>query len=257
GCGGAEGNVPDWPVYVALGDSLTAGRDDPGPGGGRIGWARRLAGLLTTRTSVPCTLTNLATDGAGVAAVLERQLPAVAGIGPDLVSVTVGMNDIRDPGFTEDRFAAGLGALHAPGHGRDHAAAGRAGGAVASAAAARQRHHPGAGRWPGGALPGHLGDARGQRPWPVRAGPDPSQRRRPPADGGGVRRSAAGAGRIGCGACQPTRARSGPAGSPPPCTACSAPNSRWCSRSRLPTTRWISASTCGAGMPSRTTPGCT
>jgi lysophospholipase L1-like esterase len=103
--------VPDWPVYVALGDSLTAGRDDPGPGGGRIGWARRLAGLLTTRTSVPCTLTNLATDGAGVAAVLERQLPALAGIGPDLVSVTVGMNDIRDPGFTEDRFAAGLGAL--------------------------------------------------------------------------------------------------------------------------------------------------
>jgi lysophospholipase L1-like esterase len=89
--------VPDWPVYVALGDSLTAGRDDPGPGGGRIGWARRLAGLLTTRTSVPCTLTNLATDGAGVAAVLERQLPALAGIGPDLVSVTVGMNDIRDP----------------------------------------------------------------------------------------------------------------------------------------------------------------
>jgi lysophospholipase L1-like esterase len=107
----AEGNVPDWSVYVALGDSLTAGRDDPGPGGARIGWARRLAGTLTTRTTVPCTLTNLATDGADVTAVLERQLPAVAGIGPDLVSVTVGMNDIRDPGFTEERFAAGLSAL--------------------------------------------------------------------------------------------------------------------------------------------------
>jgi hypothetical protein len=67
--------VPDWPVYVALGDSLTAGRDDPGPGGGRIGWARRLAGLLTTRTSVPCTLTNLATDGAGVAACSSVSCP--------------------------------------------------------------------------------------------------------------------------------------------------------------------------------------
>jgi lysophospholipase L1-like esterase len=103
--------VPNWPVYIAVGDSLTAGRDDHGPDGGRIGWARRLAGLLTTRTAVPCTLTNLATDGAGVAAVLERQLPALAGIVPDLVSVTVGMNDIRDPGFTEERFAADLGAL--------------------------------------------------------------------------------------------------------------------------------------------------
>jgi lysophospholipase L1-like esterase len=103
--------VLNWSHYVALGDSLTAGRDDPGPGGGRIGWARRLAGILTTRTGVPCTLTNLATDGAAVAAVLERQLPSVAGIGPDLVSVTVGMNDIRDPGFSEERFAAGLGQL--------------------------------------------------------------------------------------------------------------------------------------------------
>jgi len=103
--------VPNWPVYIAVGDSLTAGRDDRGPDGGRIGWARRLAGLLTARTAVPCTLTNLATDGAGVAAVLERQLPALAGIVPDLVSVTVGMNDIRDPDFTEEGFAAGLDVL--------------------------------------------------------------------------------------------------------------------------------------------------
>jgi lysophospholipase L1-like esterase len=43
--------------------------------------------------------------------VLERQLPSVAGLGPDLVSVTVGMNDIRDPGFTPERFTAELGLL--------------------------------------------------------------------------------------------------------------------------------------------------
>jgi lysophospholipase L1-like esterase len=100
-----------WGRYVALGDSLTAGRDDHGPEGGRIGWARRLAGMLSVRTAVLCTLTNLAVDGASVGAVLERQLPAVAGIGPDLVSVTVGMNDIRDPAFSEERFADGLGEL--------------------------------------------------------------------------------------------------------------------------------------------------
>jgi lysophospholipase L1-like esterase len=100
-----------WSNYVALGDSLTAGRDDHDAGGLRIGWARRLAGILSARTDVPCALTNLAADGASVAAVLERQLPATAQIGPDLVSVTVGMNDIREPGFSVGRFAAELGRL--------------------------------------------------------------------------------------------------------------------------------------------------
>ena len=100
-----------WSRYVALGDSLTAGRDDHEPGGARVGWARRLAGILTARTAVPCGLINLAADGADVTAVLERQLPSVARFGPDLVSVTVGMNDIRDPGFSQDRFAAELGRL--------------------------------------------------------------------------------------------------------------------------------------------------
>ena len=104
----------NWPNYVALGDSLTAGRDDHGPRGTRIGWARRLAGILSTRTAVPCALTNLAEDGASVAAVLEWQLPALTRLRPDypdLVSVTVGMNDIREPAFSEERFAAELGVL--------------------------------------------------------------------------------------------------------------------------------------------------
>jgi lysophospholipase L1-like esterase len=35
----------------------------------------------------------------------------VARIRPDLVSVTVGMNDIREPAFCEERFAAELGWL--------------------------------------------------------------------------------------------------------------------------------------------------
>jgi lysophospholipase L1-like esterase len=101
----------NWANYVALGDSLTAGRDDHGPGGARIGWARRLAGILSARTAVRCQLTNLAADGASVGLVLERQLPEAARIRPDLASVTVGMNDIRDPGFSEERFAAGVGRL--------------------------------------------------------------------------------------------------------------------------------------------------
>ena len=97
--------------YVALGDSLTAGRDDHGPDGVRIGWARRLARILTARGGVPCALTNLAFDGASVAMVVERQLPALARLRPDLVSLTAGMNDIRDPAFDPEAFAAGLGVL--------------------------------------------------------------------------------------------------------------------------------------------------
>ena len=106
-----------WPRYVALGDSLTAGRDDLGPGDVRIGWARRLAGMLGERTGVPCTLANLARDGASVEAVLAWQLPslepaaAVEAWRPDLVSVTVGMNDIRDPEFEPGRFAVGVARL--------------------------------------------------------------------------------------------------------------------------------------------------
>ena len=65
----------------------------------------------TARTAVRCTLTNLAADGASAGVVLEWQLPSVTGLGPDLVSVTVGMNDIRDPGFGQERFAAELGLL--------------------------------------------------------------------------------------------------------------------------------------------------
>ena len=100
-----------WSNYVALGDSLTAGRDDHEPDGARIGWARRLAEILRARTAAPVGLTNLAAVGASVTDVLQRQLPLVAGLGPDLVSVTVGMNDIRDPGFSEPVFADLVGRL--------------------------------------------------------------------------------------------------------------------------------------------------
>ncbi len=100
-----------WRVYVALGDSLTAGRGDPGPDGQPVGWARRLAGILTERTSHRCAVTNLAVDGATLADVLGRQLPLLDGVCPDLVSATVGMNDIRGRDFSVHAFAAEVGVL--------------------------------------------------------------------------------------------------------------------------------------------------
>ena len=100
-----------WSTYVALGDSLSAGRGDEGRDGRPVGWAQRLADVLSVRTAVRCRLINLAADGATVGQVLAEQLPAVAAYGPDLVSVTVGMNDIRVRGFDELSFKAGFGQL--------------------------------------------------------------------------------------------------------------------------------------------------
>jgi lysophospholipase L1-like esterase len=94
-----------------LGDSFTVGRGDEGRDGRPVGWAQRLADVLSVRTAVRCGLINLAVDGATVGQVLAEQLPAVAACRPDLVSVTVGMNDIRVRGFDELSFKADLGQL--------------------------------------------------------------------------------------------------------------------------------------------------
>ncbi len=100
-----------WSTYVALGDSLTAGRGDEGRDGRPVGWAQRLADILSVRTTVRCRLINLAVDGATIGQVRAKQLPGVSACRPDLVSVTVGMNDIRSRGFDEMNFKAGLGQL--------------------------------------------------------------------------------------------------------------------------------------------------
>jgi lysophospholipase L1-like esterase len=72
--------------------------------GRRVGWARRLAERLSGTSSVPCEFTNLARDGASVADVLANQVGQVEPAA-DLVSVTVGMNDIRIPRYSEQDFA--------------------------------------------------------------------------------------------------------------------------------------------------------
>lgn len=91
-----------WSTFVALGDSLSAGRGDPDVDGRLMGWPVRLSDLLG------CSLTNLAADRATTTQVLSEQLPALGAFEPDLVSVTVGMNDIRAPEFTGEAFAAEL-----------------------------------------------------------------------------------------------------------------------------------------------------
>lgn len=91
-------------TYVALGDSLTAGRGDLDNGKRPVGWAQRLCRMLEERSGQSYEFINLGVPHATVAEVAADQVPVLAGAGADLVTVWAGMNDIRG-GFEPGVFA--------------------------------------------------------------------------------------------------------------------------------------------------------
>lgn len=104
--------LAEWRRYVALGDSLTEGVGDPGPGGRLRGWADRLAeGLEVDGFEYH----NLARLGARTSDVREKQLTIAEELRPDLASVVTGMNDAISPGLDldalHDELAAVVGRL--------------------------------------------------------------------------------------------------------------------------------------------------
>lgn len=96
-----------WSRYVALGDSMTEGLGDPGPDGGLIGWADRLAALLSAHSG-DFTYANLAVRGRKLADIAGPQIEAGLELAPDLVSIIGGGNDILRPGADPDALAAEL-----------------------------------------------------------------------------------------------------------------------------------------------------
>ena len=76
-------------LYVALGDSFTAGTGCP-PG---EAWPDRLASGAARAQPVGLAFRNLAVEGATSAQVLE-QLPEALELEPDLVTVVCGANDV-------------------------------------------------------------------------------------------------------------------------------------------------------------------
>ncbi|MDL4815588.1 SGNH/GDSL hydrolase family protein [Actinomadura opuntiae] len=88
-------------AMVVLGDSVAEGRDDPGPAGGWLGWAGRLARRLGVP---PGDVLNVSDAGATIEDVVRDQLPAVRAARPRLVMLGCGMNDALN-GF--ERAAAG------------------------------------------------------------------------------------------------------------------------------------------------------
>ena len=75
--------------YVALGDSYTIGTSVKQ----RDRWPNQL--VRTLRPDADLTLVqNLATNGASTADLIAKQLPALDGLDPDVVSLLIGVNDV-------------------------------------------------------------------------------------------------------------------------------------------------------------------
>ena len=118
---------PRWRRYVAIGDSFTEGLWDV-PGGGPTrtgqkrdpalacrGWADLLAAHLAERTAEhpdaahePFRYANLAIRGRLLEPIVRDQLPHALGLGPDLVSIVGGGNDLLRPAADPDALAARL-----------------------------------------------------------------------------------------------------------------------------------------------------
>jgi acyl-CoA thioesterase-1 len=78
-------------VYVALGDSAAQGVGASSPEHGYVGL---LADRLRERTGRPVLVVNLSVSGAQVEDVVRDQLPRLAGLSPDVVTVAAGGNDV-------------------------------------------------------------------------------------------------------------------------------------------------------------------
>ncbi len=96
-----------WSRYVAIGDSFTEGIGDPEPRspGGHRGWADRVAEVLADGTD-DFAYANLAIRGRLLQQILDEQVDAALALRPDLVTVSMGGNDIIRPGTDPDEVAA-------------------------------------------------------------------------------------------------------------------------------------------------------
>ena len=80
--------------FVALGDSFTEGLDDSrADQAGYLGWADRFAQMLAAQQP-GLRYANLAVRGKVLGQVADDQVPQAIGMGPDLVSLAAGGNDL-------------------------------------------------------------------------------------------------------------------------------------------------------------------
>ena len=82
-----EGSV----LYVAIGDSAALGIGASSP---RAGYVGIVADAIAARTGREVRVRNLSIDGATLDVVLREQLPRLAGLQPDVVTLGIGANDV-------------------------------------------------------------------------------------------------------------------------------------------------------------------
>jgi lysophospholipase L1-like esterase len=107
---GRRRGLNDLKLYVAIGDSATEGLFDPDGNGGNRGWADRLAEHLA-RQNPGMHYANLAVRGRRTHEILEEQLEPGLALGPDLVSVVAGMNDVLRPSLDLEQVIDDIDAM--------------------------------------------------------------------------------------------------------------------------------------------------
>ncbi|MGW1737565.1 SGNH/GDSL hydrolase family protein [Nocardia sp. NPDC001965] len=96
-----------WRRYAVLGDSIARGVGDASAGYRDIGWADRVAEVLTA-VDPGVTYLNTGRIGATSGQMLDEQLARVLDFRPDLVHVSCGGNDLFHPGGDQNRLRANL-----------------------------------------------------------------------------------------------------------------------------------------------------
>jgi lysophospholipase L1-like esterase len=104
---------PRFRRYVALGDSSTAGIDDPDGAGGYLGWSQRFARQVAGH-SPGLQYANFAARGLTTAEVRAGQLAPALALRPDLATVFCGTNDVTGRRFDPAAVGADLAALFGP-----------------------------------------------------------------------------------------------------------------------------------------------
>ncbi|WP_022884547.1 SGNH/GDSL hydrolase family protein [Glaciibacter superstes] len=94
---GAEYQRAEYERYVAIGDSFTEGVGDELGDGQVRGWADLVAFGLASAATVPPTYANLAIRGKLLAPIVTEQLEPALALGPDLLSICGGGNDLMRP----------------------------------------------------------------------------------------------------------------------------------------------------------------
>jgi lysophospholipase L1-like esterase len=92
--------------YVAIGDSSTEGLEDPDGNGGYRGWADRLAQHIADNQDEPLEYANLAIRGLRMKEIWTSQFADALAMGPDLLSVFGGVNDVIGPRCDFDSIRA-------------------------------------------------------------------------------------------------------------------------------------------------------